>query len=151
MAKVKRIMVHCTGDPANAVRDKAYFYRLFFRTYHWTHWGYHAIVYQDGSWEALQRWPARTEFGGYIDNNTMSNGCKGANSDTIHVAYVGGLTMDMRYWKDTRTAKQRESLAYLVNLLKNYYKISEVIGHRDWPNVKKACPCFDAKKEYANV
>ena len=24
-------------------------------------------------------------------------------------------------------------------------------GHRDFPNVNKACPCFDAKAEYRNL
>ena len=28
---------------------------------------------------------------------------------------------------------------------------AEILGHRDLPWVKKKCPCFDARAEYANL
>ena len=32
-----------------------------------------------------------------------------------------------------------------------HYPEAEILGHRDFPGVAKACPCFDAKKEYKNI
>lgn len=151
MAKVKRIMVHCTGEPSNVVRRKSYYIWLFFKEYHWKHFGYHRVIYQDGSWSDLQPIPAGLKDFGIISDSTMANGCKGANLDSIHVAYVGGLDPLTRVDKDTRTEPQKAALLQTIKEWKQLFSISEVIGHRDWPDVKKSSPCFDARKEYANV
>ena len=81
----------------------------------------------------------------------MANGCKGANLDSLHVAYIGGLDPLTRVDKDTRTEAQKAALLQTIKQWKQLFGITEVIGHRDWPGVKKSCPCFDARKEYANV
>lgn len=151
MAKVKRIMVHCTGEPANAKRTKHYYYCWFFKHLRWTHYGYHRVIYQDGSFDDLQPVPAGHKNFGYISDATRANGCKGANDDTLHVAYVGGLDATTKLPKDTRTAAQKETLLDTIKQWKELFGVSEIIGHRDWPGVKKNCPCFNAKKEYENV
>ena len=151
MSKVKRIVVHCTAEPANAVRSREYYRHLFFEVYRWKHWGYHAIIYQDGSWEVLQQMPKPTPTGAFITNLTTANGAKNFNHDSLHLAYVGGLNVTAYRPADTRTPEQRATLRYLVALWKHQYGISEVVGHSQLPGVKKACPCFDARKEYENV
>lgn len=150
MAKIKRIMVHCTADPVSAVRSRSYFKHLFFDVYKWTHYGYHYLVHQNGDYEPLQPLPEPVNGFGFITDATLANGCKGANSDTIHVAYVGGLSDDLRRCADTRTIQQRNTLILLIAFLRQKYNVTEVIGHRDWPGVKKQCPGFDARKEYSN-
>lgn len=151
MNKVQRIVVHCTSDPANAVRSYEYFRHLFFDIYKWKHFGYHAVVYQNGDWERLQAWPAARVDGGFIDNLTMANGAKGYNADSLHVAYVGGLNPTTLEPTDTRTQAQKETLRVLIATWLHRYNITEVVGHRDLLGVHKACPCFDARKEYENV
>jgi N-acetylmuramoyl-L-alanine amidase len=151
MAKIKRIMVHCTGEPSNEVRRKSYYFWLFFKKYHWKHFRYHRVIYQDGSWSDLQPIPAGHKGFGIISDSTMANGCKGANLDSLHVAYVGGIDPLTNAHKDTRTEPQKAALLQTIKEWKQLFGISEVIGHRDWPGVKKSCPCFDARKEYANV
>lgn len=151
MAKIQRIVVHCTGEPADAVRNKEYYRRWFFELLGWRHFGYHAIVYQDGSYDRLQPWPAVKAYGGFIDSNTLANGAKGYNLDSLHIAYVGGLNPFSYKPLDTRTPEQRATLRVLISQWKIQYKISEVVGHNQLPGVKKDCPCFDARKEYANA
>ena len=151
MAKIRRIVVHCTGDPADARRNREYFRRFFFETKGWKHFGYHAVVYQNGTWEMLQQLPEVRADGGYIDNATLANGAAGYNWDSLHIAYVGGCVGADHRPADTRTAEQKKTLRALISLWKASYKISIVVGHRDLPNVKKACPCFDAIKAYANA
>lgn len=46
---------------------------------------------------------------------------------------------------DTRTDAQKRSMAALLRSLRLDYPDACIIGHRDLPGVKKACPCFDVK------
>lgn len=151
MAKIKRIVVHCTGEPDNVKRNKESYRHWFFDVKGWRHFGYHAVVYQNGTWESLQPLPDPIKEGGNITDATLACGQPGTNNDSIHVAYVGGIDHASGKYKDTRTDAQKQTLWALIAMWKEQYKISEVIGHRDWPGVNKACPCFDAKKTYANA
>lgn len=151
MGKIKRIVVHCTAEPATAKRNYKYYQNLFFEIMGWKHFGYHAIVYQDGKWESLQPWPEVKKDGGYITNATLANGAAGYNWDSMHIAYVGGIIGSAKKPADTRTDEQKKTLRALIALWKKQYKVSIVVGHRDLPGVKKACPCFDAIKAYSNA
>ena len=151
MGKIKRIVVHCTGETANAKRNKEYYRKFFFEVQGWKHYGYHAIIYQDGTWERLQPWPTPTADGGIIDNNTLANGAKGFNWDSMHIAYVGGVDPVTKKPTDTRTDEQKKTLRALIAVWKVDYKVDIICGHRDLPGVKKPCPCFDAIKTYKNV
>jgi N-acetylmuramoyl-L-alanine amidase len=71
---------------------------------------------------------------------------KGHNADSIGVCYVGGVESDGITPKDTRTDSQKLSLLNLITVLKSMYPEAVVYGHRDFST--KACPSFDAKKEY---
>ena len=57
-------------------------------------------------------------------------------------AHVAGHTP-----ADTRTEAQKASLRALVARLRSRYPAARVVGHRDL-DPSKACPSFDAKKEY---
>ena len=151
MSRIIRIVVHCTGEPSTARRNKEYYRRWFFDVLNWKHYGYHAVVYQDGTWERLQPLPEPVNGVGVITDATKANGQPGTNENSIHVAYVGGLEPVSKLPKDTRTEAQKKTLWSLVAMWKKEYNITEVIGHRDWPGVHKACPCFDAKTTYRNA
>ena len=72
------------------------------------------------------------------------------NQHAIGVCYEGGLNPQGRD-EDTRTPAQKASLHYLLKSLKLAYPQAKIIGHRDLPNVHKACPCLDAQREYADI
>lgn len=151
MAKIKRIVVHCTGEPNTSKRNSEYYRHWFFDVKKWKHYGYHVVVYQDGSHDHLQPLPSPLTEGSIITDATMACGQPGTNHDSIHVAYVGGIDAKSRAEVDTRTPQQIATLRSLIAGWKKAYCVTEVIGHRDWPGVRKSCPCFDARKEYANV
>lgn len=151
MAKIKRIVVHCTGEPANAKRCREYYHHFFFEVKKWKHYGYHAVVFQDGTWCVLQKWPEVKKDGGYITNETTANGAVGFNSDSMHIAYVGGLLPHSTVARDTRTQEQKKTLWAIIACWKHDYQVTEVVGHNQLPGVKKACPCFDAKTVYRNA
>ncbi len=88
--------------------------------------------------------------------------CKGYNHCSIGVCYEGGLAPDASP-KDTRTVEQIVALRRLLRRLKRLYPKAEIVGHRDLsPDLNgdgiiqkyewiKACPCFDARKEYGEL
>lgn len=100
----------------------------------WKSPGYHWIVEAKGN--AVRLHP----------DSKPSNGVAGFNSNSIHICYIGGEKSI-----DNRTPEQKGKLIYLLKQYKQLYPNAIIQGHRDFPGVKKACPCFDAKKEYKDL
>lgn len=99
--------------------------------------GYHWVIYRDGSVH-----PGR-------DESKIGAHCTGHNSHSIGVCYIGGCASDGKTPKDTRTDAQKAALVKLLKELKTRYPKATIHGHREYAN--KACPSFDAKKEYSNI
>lgn len=136
MRNIDKIIIHCSATPEGrqtTVDDITSWHKARgFRTI-----GYHYVIYLDGSIH-----PGRpvAEIGAH---------CLGQNTSSIGICYIGGMDADNKNPKDTRTKEQRCSLIYLIKSLKKKYPNARVFGHRDFAN--KACPCFNAKSEYANL
>lgn len=135
MRKINEIIVHCTAtkegkDYTVADIDRWHRQRGFKSI------GYHWVVYRDGS-----VFPGRAE-------NIVGAHCKGHNAHSIGVVYIGGLDAEGEP-KDTRTAAQKQALKRLLIGLRKKYPDAAIYGHRDF--AAKACPCFDATKEYAGL
>jgi N-acetylmuramoyl-L-alanine amidase len=47
----------------------------------------------------------------------------------------------------TRTEAQKAAILFLLKDLKKDYPNAKVVGHRDFPNVKKECPCLDVASD----
>ena len=76
---------------------------------------------------------------------------RGFNSESIGICYEGGLNESSRP-ADTRTYAQKCSLLDLLRQLKTDYPEARIIGHYQLSVlVHKACPCFDARKEYKDL
>lgn len=72
----------------------------------------------------------------------------GWNDKSIGIYYEGGIS-EKGVPADTRMYVQKCSLLDLLRLLKADYSQAKILGHYQVsPNIKKACPCFDAKEEY---
>lgn len=136
MRKVNFIAIHCTATQPTATIDaiKNYWKNVL----KWKQVGYHYIVKADG--ETIQ----------LLDIATPSNGVAGWNSQIVNVCYIGGISKQ-GIPKDTRTPEQKEALKTILRLLKTQFPMAIIQGHRDFPNVAKACPSFDAKKEYLTI
>ena len=98
--------------------------------------GYHYVIYLDGT---VHKGRPLEKAGAH---------CKGHNAHSIGICYVGGLDRQGRP-KDTRTTAQKAALLSLIRELRQRFPRATVHGHREFAN--KACPCFDAKKEYSQV
>ncbi len=131
------IVVHCTATPEGkpfTAKDVDRWHR----EKGWNGIGYHFVVLLDGNIEAGR--PA----------NAVGAHVEGYNSNSIGVVYVGGVDAKGKS-KDTRTPAQKRALELLVKDLVERYPGATVQGHRDFPGVKKDCPCFDTKKWWASV
>ena len=100
----------------------------------WQGVGYHFVVdngtagKDDGQIETSPRW-TKQQDGAH---------CKasGMNEKAIGICLVGN------YSKENVSPRQMESLVYLVNMLRKYYRIpkSNIMGHGQVPGAKTECP-----------
>lgn len=147
MRNIKYIAVHCTASHQSMTIEGL---KQEFRRKGWVNPGYHYVVSPDGKITQL------------LDEEKVSNGVKGFNSVSINVAYIGGIDTNGKP-VDNRTDAQKASLCSLLKMLHKKYPTAVIQGHRDFspdlnkdgkitPNEwMKACPCFNAKEEYANL
>ena len=131
MRAIDEIIVHCTATPKGrdvSVEDITRWHceRGF------TTIGYHYVVLLDGT---IERGRPEEQVGAH---------CKGHNSHSIGIAYVGGCDKAMRP-KDTRTVRQRTSLRHLLKELKAKYPTASIHGHNEFAD--KACPSFNVKTD----
>jgi N-acetylmuramoyl-L-alanine amidase len=136
MRVIKYIAVHCTATAQSATVESI---QKYWREHlKWQMPGYHFIIKPDGT--AVNLLPVEK----------VSNGVKGFNHEIINISYIGGIDAK-GVPKDTRTPQQKATLLKLLKEFKKSYPTAIIQGHRDFPNVHKACPSFDAKTEYKNV
>lgn len=133
---IKELIVHCSATP----EGKDYSVDTI-RQWHlqrgFSDIGYHYVVYRDGSIHIGR------------DESIIGAHCTGHNTNSIGVCYIGGVATDGKTPKDTRTAEQKQSLVKLLKELKTKYPQASIHGHRDFSS--KACPSFDATKEYSSI
>ncbi|MDR2131013.1 MAG: N-acetylmuramoyl-L-alanine amidase [Odoribacteraceae bacterium] len=103
----------------------------------WQRVGYTDLVHLDGRVERL----VENNEDGVVDPREETNGAAGYNGVARHVCYVGGTVNGQP--ADTRTPRQRDALARYVLDFHARHPGVKIVGHRDLPGVKKACPSFD--------
>lgn len=131
MRQIDKIIIHCTATPEGrkttvADVDSWHKQRGFAKI------GYHYLIGLNG-----EIWPGRTE-------SEIGAHCLNYNAKSIGVCYVGGLALDGKTPKDTRTTAQKSALEKLIKELKLRYPNATIHGHYEF--AAKACPSFDVKK-----
>jgi N-acetylmuramoyl-L-alanine amidase len=133
--KITEIIIHCT-----ATKEGTPYTVEMIRRQHqaqgWSDIGYHYVIYADGSLHAGR------------PLNTIGAHCKGHNSNSIGICYVGGCDKDMKP-KDTRTDAQKETLLRLIRSIKALHPTCTIHGHNEF--AAKACPSFNVKEEYKDL
>lgn len=136
MRKIDYIVIHCTAGGKNQSLEsiRSWWHSPPPQGLGWKNVGYHWLVMGDGSIVKL------------ADIQQVTNGVRGFNHNSIHIAYTGGMH------EDDRTEAQKAAILDCIFMsisqcAKHGYK-PKIQGHRDFPNVKRDCPQFDAIKEY---
>lgn len=133
LGPITHLTIHCAATPEGravtaeqiSAWDKAKFGQV----------SYHHVVTLDG-----------------VAHRTLDDKYLGAhvhlhNHGNIGVCYIGGVDKHGNP-KDTRTEAQKLTLHTIVNDYRRRFPGLVVLGHRDWPEVKKACPSFNVRPEY---
>lgn len=136
MRSITLIIVHCSANRAGSALRLADIDRHH-RSLGWKGCGYHYVIPTDGT---LEEGRPEAEVGAH---------CRHHNRHSIGICYIGGLSADGTP-ADTRTEAQRATLRRLLASLHRRFPQALIVGHRDLDPLK-ACPCFDAAKEYADL
>ncbi|PZT91670.1 N-acetylmuramoyl-L-alanine amidase [Sphingomonas sp.] len=147
--RIDGIVVHCSATPEGRDVSVATI-RSWHRAEGYADIGYHFVIALDGT---IQTGRPLAQIGAHV---------KGYNAQTIGVCYVGGTDAAGKP-KDTRTPEQRKALIALLTTLRARFPRATIKGHRDYSPDRngngrvdsfewiKACPSFDAAREYASL
>ncbi len=136
MRTINLIVVHCSATRSDRPFPVTALIRCHADRFGFT--GYHYYITRDGT-----TYQTRHE-------QLIGALAKDYNRNSLGICYEGGLDEQGKP-ADTRTKAQKLSLLKLLKRLKKEHPQAQILGHRDLPNVKKACPCFDAKSEYSQL
>ncbi len=125
------IVVHATATApgAHVTAEKV---DRWHRQRGWLGMGYHLLIRRGG----------RIEWGRHPD--AVGAHVRHWNDRTLGIALAGGVDSDDEP-ANNFTDNQLRSLKQTIALLRKMYPNAAVAGHNDFPDVNKACPCFDAR------
>lgn len=131
MRPITSLVVHCSATPAGKPFRAADIDR-WHREKGWDGIGYHFVIPLDGSVE-----PGRPldEIGAHVE---------GHNRDTIGICLIGGVDSAGQP-ASTFNLRQFDALELQLRALRAKFPGAKILGHRDFPGVKKACPSFDVR------
>tara|TARA_R110000782_G_scaffold48657_2_gene106422 strand:- start:73 stop:519 length:447 start_codon:yes stop_codon:yes gene_type:complete len=133
MRQIKYIVLHTTASKLGTDHRNIIKYFIDQHNFRTPRPPYHFMIGQYGQvWECSP-----------IDNITY--GVANKNRNSIHIATIGGLI------SDDRTSFQNRELARLLLRLNKKFPDAQILGHRDFPNVRKSCPRYDAKAFWDQV
>ena len=134
MREIDMIVIHCSATRC----DRDYPFEALDRDHRsrgWNGCGYHRYITKDGTVHVGRPYE---QVGAHVGPRF--------NPHSIGICYEGGLN-EQGQFADTRTVAQKRSMAALIrDLLKRFPK-ARILGHRDLPGVRKACPCYDVAKD----
>lgn len=136
MRKIDYLVVHCTATPQSTTIDSIIQY--WQKVLGWKNNGYHIVIDTSGKIHRI------------TPLEKIANGVKNHNSNSIHIAYIGGVDRNNKPI-DNRTYAQKQSLIYILRELLQKFPEAKILGHKDFKGVAKDCPCFNAKIEYQNI
>lgn len=136
MRRIDSIIVHCTATRPDQPYSREQMWHDHVKERGWSSWGYHYYVRRSGKIEGLR--PVE-QIGAH---------CRGHNRYSIGVCWEGGID-DQGCPSDNRTPEQILSLRRFLDLLLRTYPAATLHGHNEF--ARKACPCFDVRREYASL
>jgi N-acetylmuramoyl-L-alanine amidase len=134
------LVIHCAANNRPLTTQQLL---QIFRSYGWSRPGYNIFISREGKSDTLVPF----NLDPFISPNEIANGVRGYNSRAIHIAYCGGVDSRLRP-RDTRTIAQKQELIRHINHIRLANPNIKIVGH-NFLDRGKACPSFDAAKEYS--
>lgn len=135
---ITHLVVHCSAEP-HGRPTRAKDIDRWHRQQGWLRIGYHFVIPVDGTVETGR---PLDQAGAHV---------QGWNRSTIGICLVGGLDPATRHPSPAFAPVQLTALEGLLRDLLRDHPGAEVLGHRDFPGVAKACPSFDVREWWASV
>ena len=136
--EIKWLVIHCSATRCNVPFTTEQLRQCHLQR-GFSDIGYHFYITRDG---VLHHCRPVSEIGAHA---------LGFNRHSIGICYEGGLDPEGRP-ADTRTTAQRFALIDVLTILKHQYPVAIILGHYQLSaSIHKACPCFDARKEYEKL
>lgn len=131
-ASTSFIVIHCAATrPSQDVG--AADIRKWHKAKGWADIGYHWVIRRNGK---IEKGRAENLVGAHEPTR---------NRNSVGVCLVGGVSeKDFTKAENNFTPEQWAALEKLVKDVQTRYPKTKVMGHRDCPGVRKACPSFDA-------
>lgn len=132
LTDIEFIAVHCSATPGNQdigakEIDRMHRLRGFLKI------GYHFVIRRDGT---VEKGRDITERGAHVE---------GYNHCSIGICLVGGVDAKLKP-EANFTVAQFAALRVMLAKLAAKYPKAAIQGHRDFPNVAKACPSYDLRR-----
>lgn len=131
---VEYLIVHCSATPPKMDIGVKEIDR-WHRQRGWLGCGYHLVIRRDGT---VEKGRPITQPGAHV---------RGFNHSSIGVCLVGGVD-EKNKPEANFTEAQYESLRRTLDSLFETFHKAVLRGHRDMPEVHKACPSFDCQPWY---
>lgn len=128
------IVVHCSATP-ESMRVGVSEIRQWHKDRGWKDVGYHFVITRNGS---IQHGRPIEDVGAHV---------RGHNGNSIGICLIGGVD-EHDDPVANYTTRQYLSLRLLIDGIKMRYSNAKLMGHRDFPEVAKDCPCFDVREWY---
>ena len=136
--EIKLLVIHCSATRCNAPFNVEQLRQCHLQR-GFKDIGYHFYITRNGE---LHHCRPVAEIGAHV---------RGFNRHSIGICYEGGLDENGKP-ADTRTRAQRFALLDLLTILKHQYPEAQILGHYQLSaTIHKACPVFDARKEYSKI
>lgn len=132
MREIKQLVVHCSAT-SPTVKVNAQIVRAWHLQKGWRDIGYSHVICRDGTVE-LGR--PMEQVGAHVE---------GHNANSTGICMAGGVAKDNKTPEDNFTPAQWASLSKLLHELLTQFPKATVLGHRDFPQVAKACPSFSVR------
>jgi N-acetylmuramoyl-L-alanine amidase len=129
MRPINLIVVHCAATRPSQDVGVAEI-RAWHKQRGWSDIGYHYVIRRSG----------QLEHGRPLE--VVGAHAVGHNARSVGVCLVGGLN-EQGQPSDEYAPEQLEVLRNVLEWLREHYPATRIVGHRDLPNVAKACPSFD--------
>lgn len=126
------IAVHCsaTKPSQNVDEDEI---ASWHKAKGWTDIGYNIVIPRNGT---IQIGRPMDYQGAHVE---------GFNGRSLGICLVGGIAETDGKPEDNFTDSQRTALLVALHFCRLYAPGARIQGHRDFPNVAKACPSFDVR------
>lgn len=95
--------------------------------------GYHSVIRRDGTLEKGR------------EAHLIGAGVYGYNDVSYHVCIVGGQSTEKKWEFNYNDVQMDKLRTHLEDLIIKYPE-AKVMGHCDFPEIKKQCPAFDVAK-----